>query len=67
MLSFFLQDGLSIICIILRHIEADNIDYDTMLYCYLKVGPCLSSEITYPLPLASVLLLVRAASESLLA
>ncbi|KAK4060229.1 uncharacterized protein Triagg1_10854 [Trichoderma aggressivum f. europaeum] len=30
------KDGLSIICIILRHIEADNIDYDTMLYCYLK-------------------------------
>lgn len=23
---------------ILRHIETDSIDYDTMLYCYLKVG-----------------------------
>lgn len=35
------QDGLSIVCIILRHIENESIDYDTLLYCYLKVsGPC---------------------------
>lgn len=31
------QDGLSIICIILRNIDAESIDYDTLLYCYLKV------------------------------
>lgn len=31
------QDGLSIICIILRHIDSENLDYDTVLYCYLKV------------------------------
>ncbi|TEA10445.1 Neurofibromin [Colletotrichum sidae] len=30
------KDSLSIICIILRHIDAENIDYDTLLYCYLK-------------------------------
>ncbi|KAL6810242.1 hypothetical protein V8C40DRAFT_258827 [Trichoderma camerunense] len=38
------KDGLSIICIILRHIEADNIDYDTMLYCYLKIASRLWHE-----------------------
>jgi neurofibromin 1 len=37
------QDGLSIICIILRHIDAENIDYDTLLYCYLKVCSVPSS------------------------
>jgi neurofibromin 1 len=31
------QDGLSIICVILRHVDQDTIDYDTFLYCYLKV------------------------------
>ncbi|KAI8668992.1 Ras-GAP domain-containing protein [Fusarium keratoplasticum] len=32
------KDGLSIICIILRHIETESIDYDTLLYCYLKIA-----------------------------
>ena len=32
------QDGLSIICVILRHIDTENIDFDTILYCYLKVS-----------------------------
>ncbi|KAI1852569.1 hypothetical protein JX265_003051 [Neoarthrinium moseri] len=32
------KDGLSIICIILRHIDSDSIDYDTLLYCYLKIA-----------------------------
>jgi neurofibromin 1 len=32
------KDGLSIICVILRHIDSDSIDYDTLLYCYLKVS-----------------------------
>ncbi|KAK6226218.1 gtpase-activator protein for ras-like gtpase [Colletotrichum tabaci] len=32
------KDSLSIICIILRHIDAENIDYDTLLYCYLKIA-----------------------------
>ncbi|SPO00484.1 related to neurofibromin [Cephalotrichum gorgonifer] len=32
------KDGLSIICIILRHIDSENIDYDTVLYCYLKLA-----------------------------
>ncbi|KAH6603383.1 hypothetical protein Trco_008158 [Trichoderma cornu-damae] len=40
------KSGLSIICIILRHIEADNIDYDTMLYCYLKVSSLTPVNIT---------------------
>lgn len=31
------QDGLSIVCVILRHVENESIDYDTLLYCYLKV------------------------------
>lgn len=31
------KDGLSIICVILRHIETEGIDHDTLLYCYLKV------------------------------
>jgi neurofibromin 1 len=31
------QDGLSIICIILRNIDVESIDYETLLYCYLKV------------------------------
>ena len=33
-----MKDGLSIICIILRHIETESIDYDTLLYCYLKIA-----------------------------
>ncbi len=33
-----IQDGLSIICIILRNIDVESIDYDTLLYCYLKVS-----------------------------
>ncbi|KAH6971880.1 hypothetical protein BKA56DRAFT_677938 [Ilyonectria sp. MPI-CAGE-AT-0026] len=32
------KDGLSIICIILRHIETESIDYDTLIYCYLKIA-----------------------------
>jgi neurofibromin 1 len=32
------KDGLSVICLILRHVEVENIDYDTLLYCYLKVS-----------------------------
>ncbi|KAK3315246.1 hypothetical protein B0H66DRAFT_337826 [Apodospora peruviana] len=32
------QDGLSIICIILRNIDAESVDYDTLLYCYLKIA-----------------------------
>ncbi|KAB5585388.1 hypothetical protein GE09DRAFT_24575 [Coniochaeta sp. 2T2.1] len=32
------KDGLSIICIILRNIDPESIDYDTLLYCYLKIA-----------------------------
>ncbi|KAI8299810.1 GTPase-activator protein for Ras-like GTPase [Colletotrichum sp. SAR11_59] len=32
------KDSLSIICMILRHIDAESIDYDTLLYCYLKIA-----------------------------
>ncbi|KAK7731831.1 Ras GTPase activating protein ira2, partial [Cytospora paraplurivora] len=32
------KDGLSIICIILRNIEQENIDFDTLIYCYLKIA-----------------------------
>ncbi|KAK3683544.1 hypothetical protein B0T22DRAFT_468139 [Podospora appendiculata] len=32
------KDGLSIICIILRNIDAESVDYDTLLYCYLKIA-----------------------------
>jgi len=32
------KDGLSIICIILRHIDAESIDYDTLIFCYLKIA-----------------------------
>lgn len=32
------KDGLSIICVILRHVDSDSIDYDTLLYCYLKIA-----------------------------
>lgn len=38
------QDSLSIICIILRHIDAENIDYDTLLYCYLKVWSAMTQS-----------------------
>jgi neurofibromin 1 len=35
------KDGLSIICIILRNIDAEAMDYDLLLYCFLKVRePC---------------------------
>ncbi|EFY84834.1 putative neurofibromin [Metarhizium acridum CQMa 102] len=30
------KDGLSTVCVILRHIENESIDYDTLLYCFLK-------------------------------
>ena len=36
------KDGLSIICIILRHIDQGSLEYDTLLYCYLKVCPRFS-------------------------
>ncbi|KAI1636187.1 GTPase [Biscogniauxia mediterranea] len=32
------KDGLPIICIILRHIEQDSIDYDTLAYWYLRMA-----------------------------
>jgi neurofibromin 1 len=32
------KDGLSIICIILRNIDGEVIDYDTLIYCYLKLA-----------------------------
>ncbi|KAH6847998.1 hypothetical protein B0I37DRAFT_155670 [Chaetomium sp. MPI-CAGE-AT-0009] len=32
------KDGLSIICIILRNIDGESIDYDTLIYCYLKIA-----------------------------
>jgi neurofibromin 1 len=32
------KDGLSVICIILRYVETDNIDYETLIYCYLKIA-----------------------------
>lgn len=32
------KDGLSIICVILRNIDAESIDYDTLIYCYLKIA-----------------------------
>lgn len=32
------KDGLSIICIILRNIDEENIDFDTLIYCYLKIA-----------------------------
>ncbi|RDA91312.1 hypothetical protein CP533_3012, partial [Ophiocordyceps camponoti-saundersi (nom. inval.)] len=38
------KDGLSIVCIILRHIEDDRIDYNTLLYCYLKIASRLWHE-----------------------
>ncbi|KJZ78890.1 hypothetical protein HIM_01663 [Hirsutella minnesotensis 3608] len=38
------KDGLSIICVILRHIENENIEFDTLLYCYLKIASRLWHE-----------------------
>ncbi|PFH55905.1 hypothetical protein XA68_17426 [Ophiocordyceps unilateralis] len=38
------KDGLSIVCIILRHIEDERIDYDTLVYCYLKISSRLWHE-----------------------
>lgn len=32
------KDGLSIICVILRNIEAEGMDYETLIYCYLKIA-----------------------------
>ncbi|KAK0635111.1 hypothetical protein B0T17DRAFT_515391 [Bombardia bombarda] len=32
------KDGLSIICIILRNIDTESVDCDTLLYCYLKIA-----------------------------
>ncbi|KAI0182148.1 GTPase [Hypoxylon sp. FL1284] len=32
------RDGLSVICVILRHVDQDSIDYDTLLYCFLKIA-----------------------------
>lgn len=31
------RDGLSIICVILRHLNQDSMDYDTVLYSFLKI------------------------------
>jgi hypothetical protein len=31
------KDAVSVVCIILRHIDTESIDYDTLLFCYLKV------------------------------
>ncbi|KAF3766021.1 hypothetical protein M406DRAFT_256777 [Cryphonectria parasitica EP155] len=33
-----ISDGVSIICIILRNIDDESIDYDTLIYCYLKIA-----------------------------
>ncbi|KAH6705072.1 ras GTPase activator [Verticillium dahliae] len=33
------KDGLSIICIILRHMDSESIDYETLIFCYLKNEP----------------------------
>lgn len=35
-----IQDGLSMICIILRNIDTEATDYDLLLFCYLKVRFC---------------------------
>ncbi|KAL2759502.1 hypothetical protein ACRALDRAFT_1074229 [Sodiomyces alcalophilus JCM 7366] len=32
------KDSLPIICIILRHIDSESIDYDTLLFCFLKIA-----------------------------
>ncbi|KAG7108445.1 Neurofibromin like protein [Verticillium longisporum] len=32
------KDGLSIICIILRHMDSESIDYETLIFCYLKIA-----------------------------
>ncbi|KAK4248657.1 hypothetical protein C7999DRAFT_30893 [Corynascus novoguineensis] len=32
------KDGLSIICIILRYIDGDAMDFETLLYCYLRIA-----------------------------
>lgn len=31
------KDGLAIICVILRNIDSESIEYETLIYCYLKV------------------------------
>ncbi len=36
-----LKDGLSIICIILRNIDGEVADFDSLLFCYLKVWSSL--------------------------
>ncbi|KAG8413742.1 Ras GTPase activating protein ira2 [Metarhizium acridum] len=38
------KDGLSTVCVILRHIENESIDYDTLLYCFLKIASRLWHE-----------------------
>ena len=32
------KDGLSIICMILRNIDSESIEYETLIYCYLKIA-----------------------------
>ncbi|KAH7320318.1 hypothetical protein B0I35DRAFT_451128 [Stachybotrys elegans] len=32
------KDGLSVICVILRNAETENMDYETLLYCYLRIA-----------------------------
>lgn len=47
------KDGLSIICVILRNIDAESIDYDTLIYCYLTVSfgfLCPGESLTALLP-----------------
>ena len=36
------KDGLSIICVILRNIDSESIEYETLIYCYLRVCSFLS-------------------------
>ncbi|UNI16248.1 Ras GTPase activating protein ira2 [Purpureocillium takamizusanense] len=38
------KDGLSIVCVILRHIENESIDYNMLLYSYLKIASRLWQE-----------------------
>lgn len=47
------EDGLSIICVILRHIETEGIDHGTLLYCYLKVNHCPRPLPSLPNPTSS--------------
>ncbi|KAJ6440855.1 pentafunctional AROM polypeptide [Purpureocillium lavendulum] len=39
-----ISDGLSIVCVILRHIENESVDYNMLLYSYLKIASRLWHE-----------------------